>query len=933
MNEALHTTRARPVNAIGIGLVAASVLCYQIVLMRTFALESYASFGAMVISVALLGFGLSGTLLTVFREWFLTRRDSVLFATAWMSVPLLVIAHFCQQAVPFVPGKMIADPDHAWWLMAYYGIALVPMLTQSFFIGVTLVGFTRDVHKLYFADLAASGIGAFAVLGLLYVVPPDRTLLLPVVPVGVAAILLASSAIWRALSGATLAGAVAVIAVYGVIEFNEFKGILGTLRTTEISGARVIDESFGPHGYIQLVESTSERTAAGLSAGTPFGIRPPAQHAVFVDGEKVGSLARGLTKDQGRFLDWLLSALPYQLTATPPAVLALQSAGGEALAEARHHGSPRVLGVTSNPAFVDLLRDHADYTGRLLEQPGVTLEVGDGRAIARAHQGEFDLVILRDLDASGLSATSTPGMSETYPLTVEAFEAYLSALRKGGMVAVTMRLGVPPHNGIRLIPTAAAALRAAGIANPADKVVFVRDTFLGLLLIRPEGFTPPQLETVRAWTRQRSFDISYLPGVRDEEVNQYTVLLEESYTNIARAVLTAPDQGAAALDAYLFNITATTDDRPYFADVVRWSTIEGLRDYQRRSMAALDASPALAPSEAAPPGVPDGDAPGVPDGDAPGVPDGDAPGVPDGDAPGVPDGDAPGVPDGDAPGVPDGDAPGVPDGDAPGVPDGGVATAVNGAPGAGPSAAANPSAQPEMPTDFWSTLQQIPVELWGAYLPWITLVQALVAALLIIAIPMLGARRGVRKVPGKLRALVYFACLGLGFMFAEMVLIRKLTLFLASPVFATTVVLAAILLFSGIGSLYSGRFASPHAAVRFAALVVVGTVAADALFLDTILRALLGLPMAARLVVAVLIIAPTAFALGFFFPSAIEPLGADPDRAALVPWAWAINGATSVIAAVLAELLAVHLGFRMVLGIVIVLYLLAWVTFPVKRPT
>jgi hypothetical protein len=895
--------RARPQNAIGIALVAASVLAYQIVLMRVFAIESYASFGSMVISVALLGFGLSGTLLTVFREAVLRHRDAWLTGTAILSVPLLVGAHFLQQSVPFVPGKMIADGDHAYWLLAYYGLALIPMLAQSLFIGVTLVGFTRDVHRLYFADLAASGVGAFAVLGLFYVVHPRLLLVIPVGLVGLAAVVVARQLWSRLVAAGALAAMTAVIALYGSVEFNEYKGILGALRTVETSGAHIIDERYGPYGYLQLVESRAERTAPGLSAGTPMGISPPEQYALFVDGEKVGSLARGLSGDESKYLDWMISGLPYVLR--PKAdTLALQIAGGEAVAEAVHHGSPRVLGVTSNPQFIDLMRDHAAYTKGWLDAPGVELVVGDGRAIAHQNTGAFDLVMLRDLDASGLSATSTPGLSETYPLTVEAFQAYIGALKPGGLVAVTMRLSVPPYNGIRLIPTAAAALRGLGITDVADKVVFVRDTFLGLCLISPSGFTPAQVDTIRAWSRQRSFDLSWVPGLRDDDINQYTVIPVESYTELARAVLTGKDEGQAFFESYMYGIAATTDDRPYFADVVRWSTPKKLREYQEASMAALDAE------EAVPSGDPGGEA--IPSGD----PGGEA--IPSGD----PTGEA--IPSGD----PTGEA--IPSGDPTDQPPPSDPAATLGAPattGAPNTAASGPDEEGVL-----AALRQLPVELWSGYLQWFTLAQALAFGALIIIIPLFGARRGVRGVPGKAKAFIYFACLGVGFMLGEMVLIRKLTLFLASPTIATTVVLAAILLFSGLGSGASGRATDPKKAIRLATIVVVLTVLFDAFALDPILRALLGLPAFARALIAVLAVAPTAFFLGYYFPTALETLGRDPERAPLVPWAWAVNGATSVVAAVLGEILSVHLGFRFVLGLVVLCYLLALATFPASKP-
>ena len=905
-----------------IAAVASAVLAFEIVLMRTFAIESYASFGAMVISVALLGFGASGTLLTVRREWFIRHREAVLFVSAVAFIPLVLAAHLANQHVPFVPGKMIADPEHALWLLIFYVNALVPLFAASVFIGVMLVGYTEHVHRLYSADLAASGVSAFAVLLLLWVVPPQLYPLLPIIPAAIGAVLVARGRPQQLVALAVAVVTIAAAIGLGRVRFNEYKGILGTLRTKSVSGATIIAERYGPMGFLQVVESTSERTAPGLSAATPFGISPPQQHALFVDGEKVGSLARLLSAEEGRYLDWLISALPYQLQANASgaradqgtSVMAIGVAGGEDVAEAVHHGAQRILGVATNPQYVDLLEEFRTYSGNLLGRPGVEVVVADGRGVAETTQERFDLVMLRGLDASGLSVSATPGSAESYLLTVEAFEAYFRALEPGGIVAFTMRLSVPPYTAIRLIPTAAEALRRAGRDDLGRRVAFIRDTFVGLLLVKPDGFEAGDLVTMRRFSRERSFDISWIPGVRPREVNQYTALLSEHYTQVARAVLTGSGfiDGVSVTDGYLFDVTPTWDDRPYFSEVVKASTLTGLREYQRASVAAQ-----AAPSRwSEPPGVSPA-IPGPPDPARPGaaVPNLDEP------PPSVPNLD-------DGPPVTPPDVPNLDEG--PPMEPGGPAAPVTPARGSAEAAeAADAPAAPPPPTGLFELLAHLPVDLWSVVTRWVTLAQAVAFGALLILIPVVLSRRGVRTAPHKARTFVYFACLGLGFMVAEMVLIRKLTLFLASPLYATTIVLAAILLFSGLGSGYAERFGPRRTrALGVAALGIGLSVLFWVTAADPLLRVLLGLPTVVRMLVATVLIAPMAFCLGFPFPTGMAALDASERLRPLVPWAWGINGATSVVAAVLTDLGSIHFGFRAMLVCVAGIYLVAWIVFP-----
>jgi len=93
--------------------------------------------------------------------------------------------------------------------------------------------------------------------------------------------------------------------------------------------------------------------------------------------------------------------------------------------------------------------------------------------------------------------------------------------------------------------------------------------------------------------------------------------------------------------------------------------------------------------------------------------------------------------------------------------------------------------------------------------------------------------------------------------------------------------------------------------------------------LTVLLKSLLQLRLALRLIASVAIIAPVGFLMGILFPLGLCSLGvAEPD---IVPWVWGVNGALSVLDSVLAVFVAIHLGFRLTLTVGAALYLLAWV--------
>lgn len=198
-----------------------------------------------------------------------------------------------------------------------------------------------------------------------------------------------------------------------------------------------------------------------------------------------------------------------------------------------------------------------------------------------------------------------------------------------------------------------------------------------------------------------------------------------------------------------------------------------------------------------------------------------------------------------------------------------------------------------------------------------TLVLAAPLSLLLILVPLAALRRqggGPRWRPA-----IYFLCLGLAFLFVEIACMQRYGLFVGNPLLATVTVLAGFLVFAGAGSFFASRVRDRPRALRYA-------VAGIALLL---LLQILALPpppglfdsTASRVMATLALIAPLAVLMGMPFPLGLSRLAAEAP--AFIPWAWGINGCASVLAALLAALLAIHLGFSAVLLMAAALYVLA----------
>jgi hypothetical protein len=145
-------------------------------------------------------------------------------------------------------------------------------------------------------------------------------------------------------------------------------------------------------------------------------------------------------------------------------------------------------------------------------------------------------------------------------------------------------------------------------------------------------------------------------------------------------------------------------------------------------------------------------------------------------------------------------------------------------------------------------------------------------------------------------------------------------LFLGRPAYALTAVLFSLLLFSGLGSQWSARM--PH---RIALALLVVAVAATTAALPRLFALTLHFPLWLRLAETTLVLAPLGLLIGMPFPLGIRWLSENQANAEEgIAWAWAVNGAASVVSAVLAALLSLSFGFSAVLMIGTLCYAGAW---------
>ena len=227
-------------------------------------------------------------------------------------------------------------------------------------------------------------------------------------------------------------------------------------------------------------------------------------------------------------------------------------------------------------------------------------------------------------------------------------------------------------------------------------------------------------------------------------------------------------------------------------------------------------------------------------------------------------------------------------------------------------------------------IQLIPREEIGFLVNIAVLVQAVLFGVVILLLPLLQRRRIRASGISMPRLILYFAGLGLGFLFIEIVLIEKFTFYLNDRTSAFSLVLSGMLIFSGLGSYLSGNYMKdPVRGLRTAVAVICATVVLYIFILHPIITMTLGWPYLVKFVFIILLTAPLSMAMGMPFPLGLGALGGD--RTQFLPWAWSLNGAFSVISTPLANILSVSYGFTGVFLLAVFIYLIVMLTFPVKN--
>jgi hypothetical protein len=560
-----------------ISILAGAAVAHEILLVRLFSILLWHHFAYMIISVALLGIGASGTALAATRGGRISSHFTVVFTGCAVLFAISAVGGFAlAQRVPFNPLEVIWDVGQQLHLAQICLLLALPFFAAGAAIGLSFICFSEQIAAIYRADLLGAGAGALLILALLYVFPPQDCLRV----IGGLGFVAAALATWangaRRLTAGLAALAVISTAAWPTswlqLQPSQYKGLSVALTAP---GTQVLTQRSSPLGLLTVVESPiiPFRYAPGLSLGATT--EPPPQLGVFTDAEALTVITR-FTGDKTTlsYLDQQTSALPYHLLERPHTLI-LGAGGGADVLSALYHGATRIDALELNPDLVDLVRGpFSAFAGGIYNREDVTLHIAEARSFVEASERRWDLIQLALLDSFTAAAAGVQALGESPLYTVEALQAYYEHLAPGGLLAITRWLLAPPRDSIKLFATAVLTLEQMGASSPGDQLAIIHSWNTATLLMKNGQFNAAELAALRAFANARSFDVAWYPGMTEAEANRFNQLAEPYLYRAATALL-GPERGKF-LENYKFYIIPATDDRPYFFRSFKWALLPDL---------------------------------------------------------------------------------------------------------------------------------------------------------------------------------------------------------------------------------------------------------------------------------------------------------------------------------------------------------------------
>lgn len=522
----------------------------------------------MVISVALLGFGASGTLLALTRHFFVKHIKSILpllMILTGISMSLIMIVS------PIVFGSfdsylLFVDRRQILGLLVAYFAFFIPFFLGALAIGLVYINYIEKIGKLYFADLLGSGFGGLLMLLLFWLFyPAQLPSVIALFPV-IAGMLITPVRLRIKFAFPALAAFILLLVLIfspPSLPVSQYKSLS---RAMDLPDAEIFIKRSSPYGQIDVVRSPALRYAPGLSLAYKGTV--PVRDAIFSDGNWFGPVVEWTRTDTSHFLDYTTNSLPYIIN-QPSRVLLLDAGTGLFAAHALTRGVENITLVEQNRIAVSLLKnDLSVMIDSMYQLPAVNPVNLHSRSYLLKDENLYDLIILPTSESFG-GTSGINALEEKYILTLEALDEMWNRLSDNGMIAVTSWMDYPPRNTLKLLASLVETHKANSNSSVDQHLAAIRGWGTITFILKKSPLSNSETEKIRNFCNSMFFDPALLPGITPDERSVYNQLQDDDFFAYIDMIMS--DERGTFYREYDFNIRPATDNIPYFSQFLKLS--------------------------------------------------------------------------------------------------------------------------------------------------------------------------------------------------------------------------------------------------------------------------------------------------------------------------------------------------------------------------
>lgn len=548
----------------GIFLISSATLSFQITLTRYFSISQNYHFAFLVISIAFLGYGASGSFLSLFERIHRVNIHLFLTASAFLCALSILASFLLCNIIPFDFIQLLWNKKHLLHILFFYILLSLPF----FFAGLTISGavsrLPSAIARIYFFDLFGAGTGSVIAV-FIFLPKGERGVFIIISFLALSASFLFSFRISRSLRLILAVALLAEIALFGAsprwmsFRISPFKALPQALKYPH---AELLLTRWNSSSRVDVLQSPAVRFAPGLSLLYEKNLPP--QLGISADGGDLSAVTHFKSEEDPslEFLRFLPSSIAYSLVNHPKTLIFEPKGGGDVLA-ALVFKSSRVKVIESNPLLMDVLqKDLSSFSGHLYGRTQVQAAVSHPRAALKKEKETFDLIVFSLTDVFGSSGTGLYGFGEDYLYTVESFSQVIDLLSPGGIISMTLYLLPPPRQEIKMLATWAEALEKKG-KNAGQHIAILQTWGTVSYFIKEKPFSAEDLLRIERFAAENAYNLVYCPGGEGQKTAQPKTTGDSLSNELFLKILSSVSRENLYKE-YLFHIKPATDDRPFF---------------------------------------------------------------------------------------------------------------------------------------------------------------------------------------------------------------------------------------------------------------------------------------------------------------------------------------------------------------------------------